>query len=141
MAIKVKVKRLKLIAKLEAVRDEEAKRHKAAVKKYEVALRRATKAAVKELRETADALERDPEAVRLKGGTEYGGRVDGKETTRRFVQIESKVEIPAKPEPRYEMRFIDRAIRMLDASDDEHVAVSVGDLREYGVGSFTGLED
>lgn len=136
MAIRVKVKRLKLIARLEEVRSEAKKQHKAALKKYATDIVRARNKVAADLRKKADKLTSGDGTLRIRSSQEYGRG----ESAYNTLVIESSVRVPTKPEERREVRDINRAIKLLDQSDDEYVSISSDELSGWGIGSITGLE-
>lgn len=135
MAVRVKVNRLRLIARLEAVRDEEKARHAKALAKYEREQPAVRKKIADELRSKAAKVQFDATVVVSNDSIYEGGSKSVP-----AICVESKLKLPEKPEPHHALRELDRAIALLDASDDEAVSISAQDMNYYGIGSLAGLE-
>lgn len=147
MAVRVKIRRLKLLQLLEQAKQRKIAAHEKHIEKYNEALAKARTEIVKELRAKADAIEagedvylrnesRDKEQ-RPRKGQRYGRTV--------YVNMlcfDSKITVPRKPERNdSEIHEIERCIKLLDASEEDTITVGETDLRTYGIGSALALED
>lgn len=137
MAVRVKVKRLRLIARLEAVRDDAKAKHAKALEKYNREQPTVRKKIADELRAKADKVESDTGTL-IANDTIYR---EGRGRSVPAISVESKLKLPERPEPHHGLRELERAIALLDASDDETVSISTTDMNYYGIGSLAGLED
>lgn len=136
MAVRVKVRRLGLIARLEAVRDDAKAQHAKALEKYQREQPAARKKLADELRAKADKLESDTGTL-IENTTIYNRNNRGVPA----LVIESRLPVPQAPAPHRGLRDIARTIALLDASEDEMVSISDQDMGYYGIGSLAGLED
>lgn len=135
MAVRVKVKRLALIAALEAVRDEAKNTHKEALRKFATDVLAARNRAAKDLRKKADAIVNDH---RVYVASDVAYRYNDRRTP--VLSVQSNVTIPTRPEEHHALSSIERAIALLETSDDEAVSVSTDDMQYYGIGSIAGLD-
>lgn len=140
MAVRVKVQRLKLLAALEAVRDEAKEAHKVALRKFAADVLTARNRAAKELRKKADALVNDHRVYVASDTAWISGSERRRERNIPVLSVESSVKIPTPPEEHHALSSIERAIALLETSDDETVSVSTDDMQYYGIGSIAGLD-